>query len=77
MVLNPCVGMLGDDSWPPAVEFYDFLNIMDQQEPESTRQQAPAEEEGADDEEVNVEEHLVAEETLDDSSDVNLNHSEL
>ncbi|XP_041834281.1 thioredoxin domain-containing protein 16 [Melanotaenia boesemani] len=66
-------GMLGDDSWPPAAEFYNFLEIMDSQEPDSTQQQTSADEE-EEDEEVNVEEHLVA----DDNADINPNiHSEL
>ncbi|XP_047432417.1 thioredoxin domain-containing protein 16 [Mugil cephalus] len=36
-------GMLGEDSWPPAADFYDFLTVMDTQE--STRQQTHEEEE--------------------------------
>ncbi|XP_060888713.1 thioredoxin domain-containing protein 16 isoform X1 [Labrus mixtus] len=31
-------GMLGDDSWPPAHDFYDFLKVMDMQEPDSAQQ---------------------------------------
>ncbi|KAM3584849.1 uncharacterized protein V6R79_000981 [Siganus canaliculatus] len=34
-------GSLGDDSWPPAADFYDFLKIMDLQEPGSLQQQTP------------------------------------
>ncbi|XP_075950732.1 thioredoxin domain-containing protein 16 isoform X1 [Anarhichas minor] len=34
-------GTLGGDSWPPAAEFFDFLKIMDMQEPGSSRQQTP------------------------------------
>ncbi|KAM6957953.1 thioredoxin domain-containing protein 16 [Tautogolabrus adspersus] len=34
-------GMLGDDSWPPAHDFYDFLKIMDMQEPDSAQQRTP------------------------------------
>ncbi|XP_035533559.1 thioredoxin domain-containing protein 16 [Morone saxatilis] len=76
-------GMLGEDNWPPAFDFYDFLKIMDTQEPDSAQQQTPEEEEGVDEEEVNVEEHVVAEEATDSSSssptpDNNPNtHSEL
>ncbi|XP_034007082.1 thioredoxin domain-containing protein 16 [Trematomus bernacchii] len=50
-------GMLGEDSWPPAVEFLDFLKIMDVQEPDSAQQQTPEEEEEEEDskeEDVNV-----------------------
>ncbi|KAK1876585.1 Thioredoxin domain containing protein 16 [Dissostichus eleginoides] len=50
-------GMLGEDSWPPAVEFLDFLKIMDVQEPDSAQQQTPEEEEEEEDskeENVNV-----------------------
>uniref|UniRef100_A0A3Q3FJ86 Thioredoxin domain containing 16 n=1 Tax=Labrus bergylta TaxID=56723 RepID=A0A3Q3FJ86_9LABR len=35
-------GMLGDDSWPPAHDFYDFLKVMDMQEPESAQQRTPS-----------------------------------
>ncbi|KAJ4924123.1 hypothetical protein JOQ06_000363 [Pogonophryne albipinna] len=52
-------GMLGEDSWPPAVEFLDFLKIMDIQEPDSAQQQTPEEEE---------EEEDSKEEDVDDSS---------
>uniref|UniRef100_A0A4W6DZL2 Thioredoxin domain containing 16 n=1 Tax=Lates calcarifer TaxID=8187 RepID=A0A4W6DZL2_LATCA len=75
-------GMLGEDSWPPAVEFYDFLKIMDMQEPGSTQQQRPKEEE-EEQEEVNEEEVNVEDEATDSSSsssapDANPNiHSEL
>lgn len=74
--------MLGEDSWPPAVEFYDFLKIMDMQEPGSTQQQRPKEEE-EEQEEVNEEEVNVEDEATDSSSsssapDANPNiHSEL
>ncbi|XP_070786853.1 thioredoxin domain-containing protein 16 [Enoplosus armatus] len=61
-------GMLGEDSWPPAVDFYDFLKIMDMQEADSAQQQTPEEEEEVDEEEVNVEEHVVVEKTTDSSS---------
>ncbi|XP_039998342.1 thioredoxin domain-containing protein 16 [Xiphias gladius] len=78
-------GMLAKDSWPPAVKFYDFLKIMDTQEPGSTKQQTPKEEEEeeGDEEEVNAEEDLVVAEATDSSSssaapDANPNtHSEL
>lgn len=55
------VGMLGDDNWPPAVDFYDFLKIMDEQEPDSAQQQTPDDEEDVED--VNVEEHVGVKET--------------
>uniref|UniRef100_A0A3P8TK29 Thioredoxin domain containing 16 n=1 Tax=Amphiprion percula TaxID=161767 RepID=A0A3P8TK29_AMPPE len=71
-------GTLGDDNWPPAVEFYDFLKIMDMQEADSTQQQTPKEEEEVDEEEVSVEEHLVSEEVTHDNPDNNPSiHSEL
>ncbi|XP_013865102.1 thioredoxin domain-containing protein 16 [Austrofundulus limnaeus] len=54
---EPPAGTLGEDSWPPAFDFYDFLKVMDLQEPDSTEQKPPLDGE----EEVNVEEHLVAE----------------
>lgn len=53
--------MLGDDNWPPAVDFYDFLKIMDEQEPDSAQQQTPDDEEDVED--VNVEEHVGVKET--------------
>uniref|UniRef100_A0A3Q3EH36 Thioredoxin domain containing 16 n=1 Tax=Kryptolebias marmoratus TaxID=37003 RepID=A0A3Q3EH36_KRYMA len=66
-------GTLGDDSWPPAFQFYDFLKVMDMQEPDSTEQEAPT-----DDEEVDVEEHLVAEQLTDHHPDIGPKfHSEL
>lgn len=61
-------GMLGEDSWPPAVDFYDFLKVMSEQEQTSEEEE----------EEVDVEEHLAAEETTDNDLDVNPEtHSEL
>lgn len=79
------VGMLGEESWPPAVEFYDFLKIIDTQEPNSAHQRTPEEkeeEEAVDEEDVNVEDETVVEEATDSSSsslpDTNRNtHSEL
>lgn len=64
------VGLLDEDSWPPAFEFYDFLKIMDMQEPDSAQQQTPKEEE----EEVNVKEHVVVEDMTGDNRHA---HSEL
>ncbi|XP_058509542.1 thioredoxin domain-containing protein 16 isoform X1 [Solea solea] len=71
-------GLLGEDSWPPAEEFYDFLKIMDMQEPSSTQQQMPKkeeveekeeeEEQVGDEEEENVEDDLLVEEATDSSS---------
>ncbi|XP_005948277.1 thioredoxin domain-containing protein 16 isoform X1 [Haplochromis burtoni] len=63
-------GLLDEDSWPPAFEFYDFLKIMDMQEPDSAQQQTPKEEE----EEVNVKEHVVVEDMTGDNRHA---HSEL
>ena len=68
-------GMLGEDSWPPPVKFYDFLKIMDKEEPGFARQLSPKqeeeeeEEEEEDDAEVNAEEDAVVEENTDSSSD--------
>lgn len=64
------VGLLDEDSWPPAFEFYDFLKIMDMQEPDSAQQQTPKEEE----EEVNVKEYVVVEDMTGDNRHA---HSEL
>ncbi|XP_022602210.1 thioredoxin domain-containing protein 16 [Seriola dumerili] len=72
-------GMLAEDSWPPAVKFYDFLKVMDAQEPGSTQQQTPKEKEeeeeeeeeevvGEEEEEANVGNNLVVEEATDSSS---------
>ncbi|KAM9327633.1 thioredoxin domain-containing protein 16 [Pholidichthys leucotaenia] len=58
-------GMLDDDSWRPAVEFYDFLKAMDMQESDANQQQTAEKE--TNEEEVNVQEHLVAKEKTDDS----------
>ncbi|KAF3706348.1 Thioredoxin domain-containing protein 16 Precursor [Channa argus] len=80
---EPPAGMLGKDSWPPAVDFYDFLEIIDLQELGSAKQQTPAEEE-INEEDAIVEDGVVVEETSESSSssppppDTNLNtHSEL
>ncbi|XP_026157574.1 thioredoxin domain-containing protein 16 isoform X2 [Mastacembelus armatus] len=54
-------GMLGEDSWPPAVEFYDFLKFMDMQEPNSAQQQPPEEDEEG--QEVNVKDHVLVDTT--------------
>ncbi|XP_042261401.1 thioredoxin domain-containing protein 16 isoform X1 [Thunnus maccoyii] len=66
-------GMLGEDSWPPPVKFYDFLKIMDKEEPGFARQLSPKqeeeEEEEEDDAEVNAEDDAVVEENTDSSSD--------
>ncbi|XP_054915546.1 thioredoxin domain-containing protein 16 isoform X2 [Poeciliopsis prolifica] len=62
-------GTLGGDSWRPAFEFYDFLKVMDMQEVDPR----PPEEE-----EVNVEEHLVTKTMSYDHLDMNSKfHSEL
>ncbi|KAJ0009289.1 hypothetical protein NQD34_000991 [Periophthalmus magnuspinnatus] len=34
-------GALGDDNWPPVAPFYDFLGVMDHNDPSSARQQRP------------------------------------
>nr|XP_019960168.1 PREDICTED: thioredoxin domain-containing protein 16-like [Paralichthys olivaceus] len=75
-------GMLGEDNWPPAVKFYEFLKIMDTQEPGSSRQQEPKEEEEEKEDEENMEGDLSSEETDSSSSssapDATTNtHSEL
>ncbi|KAF1371668.1 hypothetical protein PFLUV_G00270840 [Perca fluviatilis] len=77
-------GLLGEDSWPPAVKFYDFLKIMDMQEPNSAQQQTPEEEEEeeevVDEKEVNMEEDVLEEATDSSSSSPTPNnnpHSEL
>lgn len=83
--LSLCVsaGTLGENSWPPAVDFYDFLKIMDTQEADSHTPEEEEEEEEVDEEEANMEEDLVVEEETDSSSsspapDNNPNtHSEL
>lgn len=68
-------GLLDEDSWPPAFEFYDFLKIMDMQEPDSAQQQTPKEEEEeVNEEEVNVKEHVVVEDMTNDNRHA---HSEL
>ncbi|XP_044044139.1 thioredoxin domain-containing protein 16 isoform X3 [Siniperca chuatsi] len=69
-------GMLGEDSWPPAVDFYDFLKIMDMHEPDSAQQQTPEEEEQ---EEVKVEDGVVVDSSSSSPTPVNNpnTHSEL
>uniref|UniRef100_A0AAV2LB15 Thioredoxin domain-containing protein n=1 Tax=Knipowitschia caucasica TaxID=637954 RepID=A0AAV2LB15_KNICA len=52
-------GTLAKGSWPPASPFYDFLAVMDKNDPSSARQQIPKQETGKDqsrggDREVNV-----------------------
>ncbi|XP_024918176.1 thioredoxin domain-containing protein 16 isoform X1 [Cynoglossus semilaevis] len=42
---EPAAGMLGADTWPPSGKFYDFLKVMDTEEPGSAQQQEPEEEE--------------------------------
>lgn len=37
-------GMLGEESWPPVSTFYDFLAVMDKNDPSSARQQQPTRE---------------------------------
>uniref|UniRef100_A0A3B4BH97 Thioredoxin domain containing 16 n=1 Tax=Periophthalmus magnuspinnatus TaxID=409849 RepID=A0A3B4BH97_9GOBI len=37
-------GALGDDNWPPVAPFYDFLGVMDHNDPSSARQQRPKQE---------------------------------
>ncbi|XP_049918948.1 thioredoxin domain-containing protein 16 isoform X2 [Epinephelus moara] len=66
-------GMLGEDSWPPNADFYDFLKAMDMQESNSTQQHPPegeVEEEEEDEEDVNIEEHVMLKEATDSSSSV-------
>ncbi|KAM9334011.1 thioredoxin domain-containing protein 16 [Symphorus nematophorus] len=62
-------GMLGEDSWPPAAHFYDFLKIMDEQKPVSVHQEEEEElDEDEDEEDVDVKEHVVGQEVMDSSS---------
>ncbi|XP_074520327.1 thioredoxin domain-containing protein 16 [Halichoeres trimaculatus] len=61
-------GTLGDDSWPPNSVFYDFLKIMDTQEPDSAQQQTPADEDYVDEDEGSEEGHIVEDEATDSSS---------
>ncbi|KAF7214637.1 thioredoxin domain-containing protein 16-like [Nothobranchius furzeri] len=71
-------GLLRGDGRSPAFEFYDFLKVMDMQEPDYIEPKTPSEEGEEEDEEVSVEEHLVAEEITEDVSDISPNlHSEL
>ncbi|XP_054479775.1 thioredoxin domain-containing protein 16 [Anoplopoma fimbria] len=52
-------GTLGGDSWPPTAELFDFLKIMDMQEPNSSQQQTP---------EAKGEEGMAVEKAADSSS---------
>ncbi|XP_077405070.1 thioredoxin domain-containing protein 16 isoform X2 [Vanacampus margaritifer] len=65
-------GMLEKDDWPPSVKFYDFLKIMDEEEPGFAKQRAPKKE----DQEVEADE-LNAGEATTDSSYHTPHHSEL
>lgn len=65
--------MLGDDSWPPVAEFYDFLKAMDMEEQQSAKKQTPEKEEEVDEEEVDVKEHVV--EKVSDSSSSSPEHN--
>ncbi|XP_034032105.1 thioredoxin domain-containing protein 16 [Thalassophryne amazonica] len=38
---EPPAGALGEDLWPPALQLFDFLSIIDKNEPESTQQKTP------------------------------------
>ncbi|XP_051915164.1 thioredoxin domain-containing protein 16 isoform X2 [Hippocampus zosterae] len=68
-------GMLGNDDWPPSVEFYDFLKIMDEEEPGFAKQRVPQRD---DDGEEEVDEaQSTAEEPTADSSYRTPHHSEL
>ncbi|XP_062270401.1 thioredoxin domain-containing protein 16 [Scomber scombrus] len=68
-------GMLGEYSWPPSVKYYDFLKIMDKEDPGFAQQLSPKvedeeeeEEEEEEEAEANVEDDVVVEETSDSSS---------
>ncbi|KAM7365429.1 hypothetical protein PAMP_016355 [Pampus punctatissimus] len=64
-------GMLGEDSWSPAIKFYDFLKIMDKEEPGFAQQISPKqeeEEEEEEEEEIDMTGVNVEEETSDSSS---------
>lgn len=77
MCCSVSAGMLGEDSWPPAVEFYDFLKLMDMQD-FTQKHISEEEEEDEDEEKVAVEEHLVVEETKDPNPENDfIAHSEL
>ncbi|XP_028998135.1 thioredoxin domain-containing protein 16 isoform X2 [Betta splendens] len=56
-------GMLVEDTWLPEVEFYDFLKIIDMQEPGSAKQRTPEGEEDDNDEEVDEDNVNVEDET--------------
>ncbi|XP_077462120.1 thioredoxin domain-containing protein 16 [Stigmatopora argus] len=52
-------GILGKDEWSPSVEFYDFLKVMDEEEPGFAKQRVPegeSEDLKVDKEEMNMEE---------------------
>ncbi|CAJ1087009.1 thioredoxin domain-containing protein 16 isoform X1 [Xyrichtys novacula] len=61
-------GMLGDDSWPPPYDFFDFLKIMDMQEPDSAQQLTPADEDYVDGDDEVIAQGDVAEDEAPDSS---------
>ncbi|XP_041637424.1 thioredoxin domain-containing protein 16 isoform X2 [Cheilinus undulatus] len=61
-------GMLGDASWPPAFDFYDFLKIMDTQEPEAALKQTPADEDDMEKDEENEGKNIAEEEATGSSS---------
>ncbi|XP_036071549.1 thioredoxin domain-containing protein 16 isoform X2 [Oryzias melastigma] len=66
---EPPAGMLGADSWPPSADFYDFLKVMEAQEPPT-----PADEE----EELEEEDSYGEEPVTDGSPDLTPRiHSEL
>ncbi|XP_019716395.1 thioredoxin domain-containing protein 16 [Hippocampus comes] len=68
-------GILGNDDWPPSVELYDFLKIMDEEEPGFAKQRVPQED---DDEEEEVDEaESTTEQATADSSYRTPHHSEL
>lgn len=53
--------MLGEDSWPPTVDFLDFLTIMDME-------QTSEEEESMGEDKMKEKEDIAAEDALDTSS---------
>lgn len=70
------IGTLGNDDWPPSVELYDFLKIMDEEEPGFAKQRVPQEDDDDEEEEVD-EAESTTEEATSHSSYRTPHHSEL
>lgn len=74
--------MLFEDTWPPEDEFYDFLKIIDMQEPGSAKQRTPEGEVDDNEQELDKEDDTWEEAATDSSyssaPNTNLNtHTEL